>query len=286
MSIRRPSYLLTIASALSCLLASAALAHVLAAPAPADQPAADLPSAKVILEKYIEAIGGRAKLETIKSRQSTWTMDYPAMSMKADISMLQAEGGKFLNIIDTSSMGKFEQGSDGTTFWEINPTAGPRVLEGPELAMKRRKPALDSELNYEELFKKIETVGMEAVNDRPHYKVAFTYKVALTPEEGVAEFRFFDKETGLISKTATPVQMQGGTAVETFISDYREVDGIKLPFSVSEIFHGKELKMTMKEAKNNVEIPADTFNLPADIVALTEKPKVAPAPSAEPKKGG
>jgi len=283
MSIRRPSYLLTIAGTISCLFTSAAFAQAptATAPAAADQPAADLPAAKVILEKYIEAIGGRAKLETIKSRQSTITMDIAAMGMKADISLLQAEGGKFLNISDIPSMGKVEQGSNGTTFWENSPMAGPRLLEGPELAMTRRTSALNAELNYEKLFKKIETVGIEAVNDRPHYKVA------LTPEEGAPMFQFFDKETGLMSKTAMTMQMQmGEMAVESFISDYREVDGVKLPFSTSQKVQGVEMKMTVKEVKNNVEIPADKFNLPADIKALTEKPKVAPAPPTEPKKGG
>lgn len=291
MSIRRPSYLLAIAGTLSCLVASAALAQAPvtppappappATPAPA-KPAANLPAAKVILEKYIEAIGGRAKLETVKSRQSTMTMDIAAMGMKADITMLQAEGGKFLNITDIPSMGKVEQGSDGTTVWENNPMAGPRVLEGPELASIRRTSALNAELNYEKLYKKIETVGLEPVNDRPHYKVA------LTPEEGAPIFQFFDQETGLLSKMAMTMQMQmGEVPVESFISDYRDVEGIKLPYSTSQKVQGVEMKMTVKEVKHNAEIPADKFNLPAEIKALTEKPKPAPAPApAEPKKGG
>ena len=47
--------------------------------------------------------------------------------------------------------------------------------------------------------------------------------------------------------------------VEVYLDDWREVDGVKYPFSLTQNFSGLTLVFTVKEIKHNVEIDAKLF---------------------------
>jgi hypothetical protein len=47
--------------------------------------------------------------------------------------------------------------------------------------------------------------------------------------------------------------------VEIYLDDWRAVDGVKYPFSVSQSFPGLTLLFTVTEIKHNVEIDAKMF---------------------------
>lgn len=267
----------------SVLAQSAPAPAAPAAPAKeAAKPAADLPTAKAVIDRYIEAIGGRANMEKAKSRKVTMTVDMPAMGMKGDSTMMQAEGGKFRNSMELAGMGKIEQGSDGTVFWDMNPMAGARVLEGEELAMMRRTMIMNPELAYDTLYKTMTVVGVEPVNDRPHYKLE------LTPHEGSATTQFFDVETGLLNRSVMTLDTQMGKVPATSdFSDYKDADGVKIPFKTTQSVQGMVMTMTVKEVKNNPELPADAFALPEEVKKLVAAQKTAPKDEKkDEKKGG
>jgi hypothetical protein len=48
-------------------------------------------------------------------------------------------------------------------------------------------------------------------------------------------------------------------AVETYLDDWHEVDGIKFPFSISQRLPKLTLSITVKEIKHNVPIDAKVF---------------------------
>jgi hypothetical protein len=47
--------------------------------------------------------------------------------------------------------------------------------------------------------------------------------------------------------------------VEIYLDDWRDVDGMKIPFSVSQRFPKLTLSFTVKEVKHNVPIDAKIF---------------------------
>ena len=51
----------------------------------------------------------------------------------------------------------------------------------------------------------------------------------------------------------------GFRAVETYLDDWREVDGIKYPFTISQRFSKLTLIFTVKEIKHNVPIEEHMF---------------------------
>jgi hypothetical protein len=48
-------------------------------------------------------------------------------------------------------------------------------------------------------------------------------------------------------------------AVEVYLDDWREVDGVKYPFSLTQTFSGLTLVFTVKEIKHNVPLDARMF---------------------------
>lgn len=112
----------------------------------------------------------------------------------------------------------------------------------------------------------METVAEEKVEDKP------AYKVVLTPAEGAPESRFFDKESGLLVKVATTVKTpMGEIPTESFVSDYRKVDGVLTPHKVRQMVLVQELTITVDKVENNVKIPDSRFAIPDDVKKLLDK---------------
>jgi hypothetical protein len=88
------------------------------------------------------------------------------------------------------------------------------------------------------------------------------------PIEGEAVSYFFDQETHLILGVEESID---GTLVETRLIDYREVDGIKLPFSISVETPQFSFQVTVESIEHNVEIPDSKFDLPSQIQALVSQ---------------
>ena len=76
----------------------------------------------------------------------------------------------------------------------------------------------------------------------------------------------------------------GNIATSSTHSDYREVDGFKMPFKTTELIAGQtEVIVTVEKVQHNTDIPDEKFALPEPIKKLAERqgttpPTTAPAP--------
>lgn len=61
----------------------------------------------------------------------------------------------------------------------------------------------------------------------------------------------------------TTVGPMGEMTAETYPSDYRKTDGILIPFKLAQSQGGQSFEIKLTEVKHNVELPADTFKVPA-----------------------
>ena len=158
-----------------------------------------------------------------------------------------------------------KQGYDGKVAWEVNPMAGSRIKDGVEKAETRIQAHFHEE-DWRDVYKKAETVGVESVDGKD------CYKLVLTPNEGNPITQYFDKKTGLLVKLAmiatTPM---GEIPAETLLSDYKEDGGLLQPHKVQQKAMEQEFLITIDHVEYNVDMPADRFDLPADVKALTSK---------------
>jgi hypothetical protein len=224
--------------------------------APSATPA--LPSADEIFSKYTAAIGGQANVDKIKSRTAKGTVAQPnggAISYE----LSQVAPDKF-HILATTQQGVFERGFNATIGWEKSAN-GVRQLSPGEVAQLQASLGLLRNIRLKEQFTSTRVRTGEKIGDRA------TYMVIGTTADKRQERLFFDAETGLLLRRISYMTTLIALIPEQIdFEDYRDVDGVKFPFSVrvSAIDVGNPMSTrTFSEMKLNAPVDEAKFNMPA-----------------------
>ena len=228
--------------------------------------AADLPKAETILDKYIEATGGKAAYQKLHTQMQSGTFEMSAAGIKGAVTMYRAEPDLAYTEIVLEGIGKIADGFDGKVAWSNSAMQGPHVKDGAERAQALQTSRFNGELHWRETYKTAETTGIEAVDGKD------CYKVVLTPAEGSPVTHYYDKETGLLAKMSLISQTpMGEVPSDSFATDYRKEGDILMPHKVRQSVAGQEFTITIETVKLNPEIPKDRFDLPDEIKALVNK---------------
>jgi hypothetical protein len=218
---------------------------------------AKLPSAKQILDKYVEAVGGRAANEKIKTRLMKGTIEMAPMGIKGTVESYAAAPDKTYTKMNIAGIGEIVEVFDGTNSWSVNPVQGSREKTGEELLQTKMTSQFNRELNLAKLYPKIEVRGAEKLGDRDVY-------VLVGAPNGLApETFYFDRETGLLLKSdGVVISPEGKMPYQTFYEDVRAVDGVKMPFKTRTVMPQFEIISVTTEVKNNPAIDAAQFSKP------------------------
>ncbi len=261
---------LGLALALPCVLlfvtASTARAQATATapPASAQKPAdtAALPTAQAIIDRHIEAVGGRKALQSHSSVAITGIMEIPAAGIKGPIEMHAARPNKMMMKATLAGLGDITEGFDGTTSWSITPMTGPMIATGEELEQKAFGANFDRTLGMAHQYESMKTVEKTTFEGRP------VYKLALTRKGGAVDTEFYDAETGLKAGSIVDVKSAMGTVTATSVlSDYKKFGDILQPALLKQSASGAQIIMTFTEMTYDKVDPA-VFELPAPIKAL------------------
>ncbi|HEU4689488.1 MAG TPA: hypothetical protein VFS23_14040, partial [Vicinamibacterales bacterium] len=104
----------------------------------------------------------------------------------------------------------------------------------------------------------IELVGTEEIDGRP------MHHVKLTKKNGRVQHHYFDAKDGLERRIVVTIE-QGPIKGEmrTELSDYRDVDGINVPFAMRRTINGKPgPRVDLDKVEFNVPIDDATFGPP------------------------
>jgi outer membrane lipoprotein-sorting protein len=147
---------------------------------------------------------------------------------------------------------------DGTMAWTLNPLAGssdPLVVTGPDVDMIRQESEFDSPfVDYKARGYAIELVGTETVGNRKMQHLKVTGKNRATQD------CYLDTETGLEARTVNQSPMG---ALEQEFSDYRDVQGLKMPFSVRTLQNGASVaQLAVEKIEINGAIDDALFKKP------------------------
>lgn len=253
-----------------------------AAPAAAGEA---LPPAKDLIERSIEATGGRAAFEAKTNRRVKGTISIPVQGLSGTLTVIQAAPASSMMQMELPGLGKQVNGSDGVNAWQVSDMTGPQVATGDELKMSLRNGTFNAELQWDKLYTSATTAAVEMVDGKPAYRVDL-----MTPE-GTPLKQYFDKESGLLVQSSMIAKTQmGDLEVVSKMEDYREVDGLKLPFKTTQNMMGVQIITAFESVEHNVELAPDTFAMPETVKKVLEaqqKPaEAAPAvdPAAEPAK--
>lgn len=273
---------LLLASSIACAQATTppATPAAPAAPTAPAAPAANLPKAEDLLAKELAARGGKEAHDAIKHMTSTSTMEFVGVGVKATSVSQLSENGKFLMTVTIAKGTDVVTGYDGTVGWSIDPTMGPRLLEGKELEQLQMDASFARQSSIASQFEKASVVGEAEWNKRP------AYEVALTSKDRTATI-YIDKESSLITgMKMTAETVRGSTPVTTTVLEFQEFEGpkgkVKMPTKTEMKVMGIVNLVTVEKVTFD-PIDAKVFELPAAIKALVDE-RNAPKDGAAPAK--
>lgn len=214
-----------------------------------------LPPAQQVIDRYVEAIGGRAAVQRAQSRHLVYELAVSGMTINMDVKMRRPN---FSAVTMVTPMGDMRSGSSNGVMWTIGPM-GAQILEGAQAEEVRIRSAFDADIIFD-VYPTMETV------ERAEYGGKACWKVRMVTAAGTESFRCFDVDNGLM---VAATQNQNGMMVTAVFDQYLEQDGVKYPSHSVASAMGQEVVTTLKSV-SHADIPESEFALPDAVKALQQ----------------
>lgn len=204
-----------------------------------------------VLNKYVDVIGGKEKISSIKDR--TIKMSGSTQGMNITVTLSQKYPNKLLQVIDA---GVFQQKTvfDGEN-GKVEIMGQVQNLNNEQLEVLKGQ-AIDAILDYSKYGIKPELVAIETINGKD------AYKVILTSSSGNKTIQYYDVESGYLIRIVSNVSTPQGNFTQTMdMSDYRDVNGIKYPFKYVQSFGPQSIELTVTSVEMNTGLPDSLFEV-------------------------
>ena len=238
-----------------------------ATPAPAAEPAATtasgLPPARQILDRYVQAVGGREAFQRIQSIRTTSTLKFPGF--EGEMIAYAKRPNRLLVRTTIPGVGEILTGFDGEVAWSMDPVQGPRLLTGRELDDMRERANFDQMLKAPSSYTSAETIERTTVEGQP------ASRVRLVRPSGREEIEFYHPETGLqLGQISTQQSAMGEMQVTTIMGDDRRFGPVLLASSATQRLGPQEISVTVNSVEYDT-VADSVFALPPQIKALAGK---------------
>lgn len=215
--------------------------------------------AETLIARHIQALGGADKMSAVKDRslEGTITMNFQGQSIQGTMSDIKKAPNKSYQKTVLNFMGQEmvqEKWNDGTTVVSTTPMAPePIVLEGEELAQELEKDIFNELLRYKELGYTVAVTGKKPVDGKP------AYVLTIKRTHGTGTY-FIDANSYLMLGEETMQKTPAGEqAIMVSYGDYRQVDGVMLPFKVKMDAGMMGMEMEVVKYVQNSTVPDETF---------------------------
>jgi outer membrane lipoprotein-sorting protein len=228
----------------------------------------NLPTTSQLLNGYINALGGVAAIEKITSRVEKGSVSFRGLSVGVEI-FTQAPDKQAVvqHLPEGDSLSVF----DGQVGWLVFPRRPTRAMQGAEIEAARMDADLQFALRVQELFPELHVEYPEKIGDREVY-------VLLCVKEGQPAAKlYFDEQTNLLLRVVRYADSPLGLdPTQIDYGDYRDVDGVQVPFRVTLSQPGSSSTIQIDQVQQNVSIDETKFAKPA-----SDRPLAAPAPPGQ-----
>jgi len=217
-------------------------------------------TAQSVLDKMIEAVGGRKALEAVKDTTITGTVELVQQGMSAPITIYQKEPNKLRVDVEIAAMGMtFTQAYDGQKGWGTNfqTMATEEMSDVMSKDLSHQALGNDSLLNPQKLGITFALKPKEKIEDKDYIVLEQTLA------DGHKITMFIDPATYLpyksVAKSLDP--MTGGEVdSEAYVSDYRKVGGIMFAHSNRVMSNGAEVqRLTITGVTFNANLDDSLF---------------------------
>ena len=182
-------------------------------------------SVENIINKYIDLIGGKDKLEKVESIEIKGNANLNMQGQSFVLEFYSLKNNQNQSLATVTAGGMVVQRSVFNKYQGYNEVNGQRIpLADAELEQAIINSALFSELNYD--FSTIELVGTAVVDDQKAYEIKITDN----------KTEYYSIESGLKIKEVEIQEIEGNQlSIETTIKEYEEVDGILIPNEINQV---------------------------------------------------
>jgi hypothetical protein len=231
------------------------------------QQAEELPDGREVIDRFVEAIGGKEAILGQGAQHARGRVEVPAQGVAGDMDIYSAPPNKMYTHIVFAGIGSIRAGYNGDVGWMIHPAMGPMVLEGRMLDQTRHQSDATAPLHPETLIASVETVEKTDFEGQPCYKVKVTTR---WDEE---YFEYFNVESGLlVGVERSQSSPMGDVPATTVMSEYQEFAGVLSPRKSVQRVLGMEQEITVLELVD-MEQDDTLFAIPEEIKALMEPAK-------------
>lgn len=232
----------------------------------AGAPAWAEPTVDEVIASFEEARGGADAWKALKSARMTGNMTMGPM--EAPFRLEFARENKVRMEFDLQGMTAI-QAFDGEQGWAVMPFLGKLDAEPmAEDQLKQIKDMADLDgplVNYKAKGHSVTLAGQEPVEGTD------AYKLQISKANGDEETWWLDAEYYLPIKTAAKIEQMGQTIdVSTTLGDYKEVDGLIFPHSITTMTPMGPQAITIDSIETGADLPADRFSMPAATAAASE----------------
>jgi zinc protease len=210
-------------------------------------------TAKAVINRYLYAIGGIDKFKSVIDR--TTVMTGTAMAQPINIMIMQKYPDKLFQELQAGEVKQLLYYNNGKGTMIIGDE---RInIEDKELERLTMDANMQLLLDPESYDVKMELLPNEAVDSVECYKIKFTLP------SGIRWFQYYENDSGLKVKEIKEIQTkQGLFEQETYFSDYREVSGLKFPFTLKQYFGNQEIDLRVTSIEINTGLKDNLFEVP------------------------
>jgi photosynthetic reaction center cytochrome c subunit len=219
------------------------------------EPPANLPTASEVLANYIQASGGAQAIEGIRSRVEDGISDSGNLPIHVEVF---AKGPDKLAVVRHLPTGDDITTFDGNEGWSFSPGRPVHEMIGSEIAAARIDSDLQFPLHIQQLFSELRVEYPEKINDRDVY-VLVCIRAGQPPVD-----LYFDRESSLLVRLVRYADSPlGRIPTQIDYADYREVDGVQVPFRVTLTQPRSSSRFQVEQVRQNIQVDDARFARPS-----------------------
>jgi predicted Zn-dependent peptidase/outer membrane lipoprotein-sorting protein len=216
-------------------------------PAPAGMTAQD------VIDNYVEAIGGKAKWDAVKSLRQQGSMAMGPMSLT--MVMKQNREGQFSMTVSQGEQVFVKQIYDGEKAM-VSQMGQKQILEGDDAKEMAIQAEILPETSYGKYGYTLELKGIEDVDGQQ------AYVIEISTPAGSKSTEYYAVDSGLkIMSMSTQETPQGEITQTTVIKSYKEVDGLKFASEIDQQAGPQQVQMTIDEVTINPNLKNSDFSI-------------------------
>jgi hypothetical protein len=219
-----------------------------------ESPQTDLPTVDQILGNYVQALGGADAINRTTSREIKGTTTLDGKSIRVEGFERTPD---MLEWVRHTSAGDRVTVLHGHEAWIRTPGQNVKDIQGARLDAVEMAADLHFPLHMKQVFDELKVGYPEKVNGRDAYVLSAT-KGDLEPEKF-----YFDESSGLLLRILRYEQTPlGSLPLQVDYSDYRNVDGVQVPFRRSITRADGAITIQWQQVQQNISIDNARFSKP------------------------